>query len=77
MSNKKDAIVYAIGLCSLGICVKKGFARDRIEESANLYHPTGISSRWEIADEDFADGNPNPSPCNTQPDEREHYLLHC
>jgi len=71
-----DVVCYAIGFCSMSACVKKGLNKAEIERQANTYHPTGISSRWEITSDDFADGTPNPCPCDTH-SEREHYLLHC
>jgi len=70
-----DVVCYAIGLCSMSACVKKGLGKVEIERQANAYHSTGIS-RWVITGDDFADGTPSPCPCHTH-SEREHYLLHC
>ncbi len=45
-------------------------------EHANRVSPTGISSRWQLSDEKFPDGEDNPHVC---PDDSEckHYLLNC
>lgn len=68
--------VYAWGLCAMSVCAPEGTPREEIEREANRQFPTGISSRWEIADEPFATGEPNPSPCNSS-EGRQHWLLEC
>lgn len=72
---KNDFIAYAVGLVSMSVCTSLEDTKE-IERRANAWHPTGISSRWEIADEPFGTGEPNPCPCNIASD-RKHYLLHC
>lgn len=71
-----EVAIYSMGLVACSVCVPEGMARDRIEFAVNQQAPTGISSRWSIADEPFASGDPNPSPCGTLPG-RLHYLATC
>lgn len=69
--------VYApIGLCHASVCVEKDTPRAEIESYVNTAHPTGIRSPWSISEEKFADGSPNPRPCDLIPT-RLHYLLVC
>jgi len=73
----KDVQVYAVGLVSASACVKKGIARNEIEMLVNMDQPTGVGP-WKIADDEgFATGEPNPTPCNDDPYQRSHWLLHC
>lgn len=69
--------IYAEGICKMSACVENGTERDEIEQLANISRPTGIASRWTISAEPFADGKPNPSPCDQHPKDRTHYLLEC
>ncbi|MDQ5821949.1 MAG: hypothetical protein M3540_10960 [Actinomycetota bacterium] len=75
-TDDRPIVTYTVGLCAMSVCAKNEVDRSDIEAHANREHPTGISSRWEITDEPFADGTPNPTPCN-QESSRSHYLLHC
>lgn len=75
--EEADVIAYSIGICSASVCVRKGLGRPDIETWMNLFHSTGIGSMWEITDDNFSNGDPNPCSCNIYPDSREHYLLHC
>lgn len=69
--------VYLWGMVSLSICAPEGATKEEIEEAANLQHPTGISSHWQIAEEDyFASGESMPHPCERKPG-FQHWLLHC
>lgn len=68
--------VYTWGLCHLSACVPKGMSREVIEGSVNTSHPTGISSRWRVADEPFKTGEPNPCQCGDDPG-RQHFLFVC
>lgn len=65
------------GIVALSVCAPKDVARERVEEWANTESPTGISSRWAISDDAFADGSANPCPCDLTPETRLHYLLNC
>lgn len=71
-----SVVVYSYGLTYLSACAPADTPREEVEEAVNISHPTGLSSRWKIADEPFVSGDDNPSPCNTDP-ERQHWLLSC
>ena len=71
-----DGQIYSVGLVACCVCVPKGSTKEQIEEFVNTTCPSGISSDWEIAEENFASGEKNPTGCNENP-EREHYLLFC
>ncbi|HEX6970501.1 MAG TPA: hypothetical protein VF174_17040 [Micromonosporaceae bacterium] len=67
---------YAVGLCSASVCTS--LSDEEATERLNSEHPTGISSRWEVADDPtFSDGRPNPLPCDDYPDTHRHILFHC
>lgn len=72
--------IYCIGspgIVAVSVCAPKDTPREQIEEWVNGEHPTGISSPWAISGDDFAEGQPNPCPCDQEPDARLHYLLNC
>lgn len=77
--SEKNGINYVggWGLVTMSACVPKDMSRETIEKEVNLENPTGISSQWAITEDDFADGNPNPCPCDREPEDRLYYLLHC
>lgn len=80
MSTGLDAAsmyVYASGLVHMSVCVPVTMSRDQVAETASEVNPTGITSQWAVSGEPFADGSPNPCPCDTEPDDRRHYLLVC
>jgi len=80
MTTLEDERIYCInspGLVCLSVCAPKTVTPEQIETFVNDEHPTGISSPWAISDDDFADGHPNPCPCDQQPESRLHYLLNC
>jgi hypothetical protein len=66
--------VLSVGLCFATVCtdLPDGEAGDRL----NASHPTGISSRWEVSEEDFKDGTPNGVCCEKDPTRR-HVLFVC
>lgn len=60
-AEKHAIVVYAVGLVYLSLCAPVTATREAIEAAANAQAPTGIASRWQIADEaTFADGRPCP-----------------
>lgn len=71
-----DTIIYARGLVACSVCAPASLDRERVEFETNFINPTGITSRWTIADEAFNDGTPNPIQCLHDPT-RLHYLLTC
>jgi len=68
--------IYTQGLCYASACVEAGLTLEEIERAANIESPTGIKSRWAIAEGPFADGTPNPTPCENDAT-RKHVLLVC
>lgn len=72
--------IYSIvppGICMWSVCALNSLDVDEVMRQANMMSPTGISSRWQLSDDQFADGHPNPSPCDQLPESRTHYLLEC
>lgn len=70
-------IVYSVGICAASVCAINDADADEVAAAVNAAAPTGISSKWEVSDEAFATGEPNPCPCNGRPESRRHWLLHC
>ncbi|MDX3111542.1 hypothetical protein, partial [Nonomuraea angiospora] len=50
--------VTAAGLCAAVVCTS--LTNDEAAGRLNTAHPTGITSRWELADKPFPNGEPNP-----------------
>jgi hypothetical protein len=73
-----EVYVYALGLVHCSACAPVTMAADQIATAVNLKHPTGISSRWQVSDDpEFAQGAPNPAPCDQEPEARRHWLMVC
>ena len=66
--------VYGVGAIYASVCTNLPIGEASIR--LNNEHPTGISSRWGLSGDDFADGTPNPCPCERNP-ESKHYLFNC
>lgn len=76
-SSDDPIIVVGWGLVYLTICAPNAASISEIEATANWKHPTGIESTWQLSDDPtFANGMPNPCPCERTPG-RTHYLLNC
>jgi hypothetical protein len=70
-----DVKPYAVGICRASVCAPKDTPIEEVEREVNGSHPTGIASPWRKSDDDaFSGGEPNPCPCNSDP-ERLHWLL--
>lgn len=70
--------VYSAGLCSLSCCADNSITIEEITTVVNVTNPTGIQSHWRLAeDKKFKSGEPNPCPCDENPEHRKHYLFHC
>ena len=72
-----DLLVISSGLVCCSVCVPKDWDAERINTAVNANNPTGISSQWSIADEDFAEGQKNGCACDQFPEARKHWLLTC
>lgn len=80
MTTLQDERIYCIGgvgIVAVSVCAPKDTSCEAIEAWVNTESPTGISSPWAISDDEFADGHPNPCPCDQEPKARLHYLLNC
>ena len=71
----EDFTVYSDGIVHCSVC--SALSPEETTAKLNAEHPTGITSRWEIADEPFATGEPNPCPCKENPETHKHYLFVC
>jgi hypothetical protein len=69
-----SVIIYSNGLVHCSVCAPIDMDREAVTDAVNAQHPTGVTP-WHISDEPFADGSPNPSPCNSGPGL--HYLFVC
>lgn len=67
-----DFTLYAEGFCMASVCTSL-----TNEQATDRMPPTGISSRWQVADEPFQDGTPNGSPCPDNPTTHRHLLFEC
>lgn len=68
--------VYAQGICMASVC--SSLPAEDIAWRMNDEEPTGIASRWVLSKEPtFSTGEPNPTPCNCNPETHMHYLLEC
>lgn len=72
----KGIIIYSQGIVAMSVCVYEGTSKKEIEDHVNAVSPTGISTAWRISEKYFADGKPNPCPCDKESNRR-HYLLNC
>jgi hypothetical protein len=70
--------VYALGLVSCSACAPASMTPEEVAAAVNELEPTGISSPWTVSeDPEFATGQPNPAPCDQEPEARKHYLMDC
>ncbi len=74
-----DITFYSVGFCCLSVCAANDVSDSTVVVRANVEHPTGIASGWEVSeDKTFADKRyPNPCPCEDKPDTHRHLLLNC
>ena len=69
--------IYSAGIVHLSVCALKTIPVNCVEDFANAEHPTGISSRWNLSeDETFASGEQHPKECEDD-SSRIHYLMVC
>jgi hypothetical protein len=67
--------IYGHGLLYASVCTS--LSDEAATERLNFVMPTGTQSAWAIDDEGvFADGTPNPQPCNLNAENR-HILFSC
>jgi len=68
--------IYASGICYCSVCADREMSVLEITDILNHENPTGIERNWELSDEDFTSGEPNPSRCSGD-DRKQHYLFSC
>ena len=68
--------IYAVGLVCISCCADKSLSQEEIEAHVTALHPTGLDHGWEISDDSFRDGSPNPNQCKHEQD-KQHWLLKC
>lgn len=70
--------IYSNGIASCSVCATNDLSIKEITEEVNRISPTGISSKWALADDEFFDGQEKTNPCVCELDDnRKHYLFHC
>lgn len=69
-----DFFCYSWGLVYASVCTS--LSDEEATHQLNLTHPTGVSP-WKIADEPFRSGQPNPLPCERNPQTHRHILFNC
>jgi hypothetical protein len=68
-------IIYAEGPLSMSVCAPRDMSAGEVAESVNRARP-GENAPWSVSeDAAFADGVPNPGPCDAKPRDRKHWLL--
>lgn len=71
-----DIIIYGAGARCYKLCAHKDTTLSEITAFINKENPTGLGHDWELSDEAFFDGSPNPGDCGELSDRR-HYLFKC
>ncbi|MEU9891054.1 hypothetical protein [Sphaerisporangium sp. NPDC051011] len=69
-----DFRVYSVGLVHAAACTS--LTDEEAATRLNAEHPTGITSRWQVADQ-LADGEPKGASCHDLPDTHRHVLFIC
>lgn len=67
--------VYARGILYMSVCTDLSI--DEATVRLNAEEPAGTTLGWSIADESFASGEANGSPCNEGRGDARHYLFSC
>ncbi len=72
----KDFDVYSTGIYCASVC--SALSIKETTRRLNAEHPTGITSDWHPSeDTHFRTGQPNPCPCERNPETHKHYLFNC
>ena len=71
-SEDEHLVVYREGLCYSSVCSDL----PQVEVVARMAHRIcGTTNGWTLAEENFNDGQPNPSPCDKRPATHKHFLF--
>ncbi len=68
--------VLRVGLVQLQACCPKCWTNNKIEESANIQHPTGVHSDWQVQKENCPNGDAPKVTCADDAT-RQHVMLTC
>ena len=75
-ADTEPCSMLSVGLCCASVCTSLPI--DEALAWVNTQHPTGLSGRWELSEDDkFSSGESNPCECNDHPATHKHYLLEC
>ena len=67
---------YRVGVMMASVC--SSLPLDATGRRLNAERPTGIPSPWQPSgDAAFRSGEPNPCPCERNPETHKHYLFEC
>jgi len=72
-----DVIIYSKGFVHCSVCALASLSVEEITRFVNKENPTGLTHGWSVSDEPFKGGQPNPCPCDQEPETRKHYLFSC
>ena len=67
-----DFAIYAEGLCFASVCTSL-----TNDEATARMGASGTSHGWQVADQPFASGEANGSPCHDNPTTHRHLLFEC
>jgi hypothetical protein len=68
-----NVTIYAMGIITCSACAPATLTAGKVAAAVREQEP----GAWRISsDPEFADGTPNPGPCDTGPGRR-HWLLEC
>jgi hypothetical protein len=75
-SNDMNEIdIYSNGICYCSVCSNINDINE-LTKLVNIKNPTGILSKWKLANEYFKEGQKNPHICNKD-NTKKHYLFAC
>lgn len=76
LPRPRSVTVYALGLTHASVCTSQ--PDEQTLATVDELYPTGLNHGWKISDDPaFADGKPNPCPCDHHPRTHRHVLLVC
>lgn len=74
VSSPPDFDIYRAGLCFASVCSSLPLNEVKARMAAEF---TGVGP-WLLSDDaEFANGQPNPCPCENAPETHTHYLFSC
>lgn len=75
-----EVLIYTEGLAAMSVCAPAYMPVEEVTAVVNRKRPVvpGTTLAWSPSgDTHFADGLPQPGPCDKLPDLRRHYLFQC